>query len=116
ALRLLLSDLRLDCDYEREREFFIRLPRRGLVLLSVGGSGQADEGKGSSRRQIPRNRVVQRRNVLNKRLPFPNLLALFSHSYLVANINRSGHERGLANGENRFALVNHHAHSLLYLS
>ena len=55
------------------------------------------------------------KNALNKCLPSPSLLALFEDSYLVANVNRSGHKGGSANGENRFAVVNHHAHSLLYL-
>jgi len=85
-----------------------------LGLLGVGPRGRA-WGEGAPRRQIPRDSAVQRRNAVNKYLPSLSLLALFNQSYLVANINRSRHERGSANGENRFALVNHHAHSLLYL-
>ena len=66
----------------------------------------------SSRRRIPWESDSQQGEALDKCLPPPSLLALFEDSYLVTNVNCSGDEGRLANGENRFALVYHHAASL----
>ena len=84
------------------------------LLLSVGGRGRAC-GSWVASYAGPARTDAQRSNSLNKCLPSSSPLALFEDSYLVANMNRSGDERRLANGENRFALVNHHEHILLYL-
>jgi len=92
--------------------------RRGAVrlgLLRVGGSGRAC-GSWVASYASPARTDAQQGNARNKCLPSASLLALFKDPYLVANVNRSGHERGPADGENRFALVNHHVRSLLYLS
>ncbi len=88
--------------------------------LSIGGRGQARSASPvrtaspevSSRRRIPRESDSQQGEALDQCLPLPSLLALFEDSYLVTNVNCSGDERRLANCENRFALVNHHAGSL----
>jgi len=91
--------------------------RRGamrLGLLRVGGSGRAC-GSWVASYASPARTDAQQGNAHNKCLPSLSLLALFKHSYLIANMNRSGDERRLANGENRFALVNDHAYSLWYL-
>jgi hypothetical protein len=90
------------------------------LLLSVGGRGRACGGwvapyASAARTASPARTDAQRRKALNKCLPSPSPIALFEDSYLVANMNRSGDERRLANGENRFALINHHAPILWYL-
>jgi len=83
------------------------------LLLSVGGRGRACGGWVVASYASPARTAVQRRrDALNKCLPSPSLIALFEDSYLVANMNRSGDERRLANGENGFALVNDHVPSL----
>jgi hypothetical protein len=68
--------------------------------------------EGSSRRRVPWESDSQQGEALDKCLPPPSLLALFEGSYLVTNVNRTGDEGRLANSENRFALVYHHADSL----
>ena len=91
--------------------FSLQIAGRPL-LLSVGGCGRACGGWVASYASPARTAMQRRRNALNKCLMSPSSLALFEDSYLVANMNRSGHERGSANGKNRLALVNHHADTL----
>jgi len=81
------------------------------LLLGVGGRARVCGGWVASYAS-PAQTDAQQRNALYKCLPSPSLLALFEDSYLVANMNCSGHERGSADGENRLVLVNHHDHTL----